>query len=124
MADTLGVGLTAIEGVVTGPHGSRVSVEFLIDSGAKYTLLPHEVWMKLELEPKRTMRFRTADGVVLERSISECHIALSEGDGHTPVILGEPGDLALLGAVTLEELGLVFYPFDRSLRRSELSFLA
>lgn len=124
MADTLGVGLTAIEGVVTGPHGGRVSVEFLIDSGAKYTLLPYEVWMKLELKPKRTMRFRTADGVVIERSISECHIALSEGDGHTPVILGEPGDLALLGAVTLEELGLVFYPFDRSLRRSELSLLA
>jgi hypothetical protein len=70
------------------------------------------------------MRFQTADGVIIERSISECHIALPEGDGHTPVILGEPGDLALLGAVTLEELGLVLYPFDRSLRRSELSLLA
>ena len=32
---------------------------------------------------------------------------LPQGDGHTPVILGEPGDEALLGAVTLEILGLV-----------------
>ena len=124
MADPLAVGLTSIEGVVTGPGGERLTVEFLIDSGAKYTLLPHDVWVKLGLQPKRTMRFQTADGDVIERPISECHIALPEGDGHTPVILGAPGDLALLGAVTLEELGLVLYPFDRSLRRSELSLLA
>ncbi len=124
MADARRVGLTSIEGTVSGPSGQRVTVEFLIDSGAKYTLLPDDVWKRLGLTPKRTMRFRTADGATIARSISECHIALPEGDGHTPVILGEPGDLALLGAVTLEELGLVFYPFDRSLRRSELSLLA
>ncbi|MBZ5568656.1 MAG: hypothetical protein LAN64_12480 [Acidobacteriia bacterium] len=37
------------------------------------------------------------------------------GEGHTPVILGEPGDQALLGAVTLEILGLVLHPFKRTL---------
>ena len=36
--------------------------------------------------------------------------------GHTPVILGEPRDDALLGVVTLEEMGLVFNPFERSLQ--------
>jgi hypothetical protein len=70
------------------------------------------------------MRFQMADGTTVERAISECHIALPEGDGHTPVILGEADDVALLGVVTLEELGLVFYPFDRTLRRSRLSMLA
>ena len=48
--------------------------------------------------------------------VSECHIALLEGDGHTPVILGEPDGEALLGAVTLEILGLVLDPFKRRLR--------
>ena len=38
------------------------------------------------------------------------------GRGHTPVILGEPGDEALLGMVTLEVLGLVLDPFKRTLR--------
>ncbi len=33
----------------------------------------------------------------------------------SPVILGEPGDAALLGTVTLESLGLVLNPFDRTL---------
>jgi len=32
------------------------------------------------------------------------------------VILGEGDDEALLGAVTLESLGLVLHPFERSLR--------
>jgi hypothetical protein len=31
------------------------------------------------------------------------------------VVLGEPGDDALLGTVTLESLGLVLNPFDRTL---------
>jgi hypothetical protein len=32
------------------------------------------------------------------------------------VILGEPGDDALLGAVTLEVMGLVLNPFNRTLQ--------
>lgn len=39
-----------------------------------------------------------------------------EIEAHTPVILGEEGDEALLGAVTLEILGLVFNPFKRTLQ--------
>ena len=37
-------------------------------------------------------------------------------EGHTPVILGEPGDEALLGMVTLGILGLVLNPFKRTLQ--------
>ena len=70
----------------------------------------------LELKPKRTVVFSLADGTPIERAVSECHLSLSEGDGHTPVILGEPGDEALLGAITLEELGLVLNPFTRKLQ--------
>ena len=124
MADELRVGLTSIAGTVKGPTGAQVDVEFLVDSGAKYTLLPHDVWTRLGLGPKWRMRFQMADGTFVERDISECHIAVAERDGHTPVILGEPGDVALLGVVTLEQFALVFYPFDRSLRRSRVSMLA
>jgi hypothetical protein len=41
---------------------------------------------------------------------------LPQGQAHTPVILGEENDQALLGVVTLEILGLVFNPFDRTLQ--------
>lgn len=34
------MGLTYIEGTVTGPTGKHAIVRFLVDSGATYTLLP------------------------------------------------------------------------------------
>jgi len=108
------MGITYIEGTVTGPGGSR-SLSFLVDSGATYTLLPYDVWQAIGLTSKRSLSFVLADGSQIERQISECHIALSMGDGYSPVVLGEPGDDALLGVVTLENLGLVFNPFNRTL---------
>lgn len=117
MADQRNVSATYIEGLVTGPTGERAQVEFHVDSGAAFSVLPDEVWRKLELKPKRAELFQLADGTVIERDISECHIRLPQGDAHTPVILGKPGDVALLGVITLEELGLVLDPFERKLRR-------
>jgi len=109
------VGVTSIEGVVTGSTGKQATVRFLVDSGATYSLLPHEEWQMIGLSPKRSVTFILADGTSLERRVSECHIALPQGEGHTPVILGEPGDEPLLGAVTLEILGLILNPFTRAL---------
>lgn len=118
------VGITYVPAVLTGPTGKQVGAQLMVDSGAKYTLLPYDVWQELGLQPKRTLTFQLADGTTIDRSLSECHIGLLDGDGHTPVILGEPGDAALLGVITLEELGLVFYPFERALRRAKLMPLA
>jgi len=108
------MGITYIEGTVTGPDGVR-NLTFLVDSGATYTLLPYDIWRAIGLSPKRSLSFVLADGSRIERQISECHIALSMGDGHSPVVLGDPGDDALLGVVTLENMGLVFNPFSRTL---------
>jgi clan AA aspartic protease len=109
------MGLTFVEGVI-GHKKKKATVRFLVDSGATYTLVPAEDWKMLGLRPKRKMTFTLADGKQVERQISECHIALPQGDSHTTVILGETGDEALLGAVTLEILGLVLDPFKRSLQ--------
>ena len=109
------MGLTYVDGTVTGPTGATAEVRFLVDSGPTYSLLPHPVWTALGLVAKRTLDFTLADGTRISRAVSECHLRLVEGDGHTPVILGERGDEALLGAVTLEILGLVLHPFKRTL---------
>ena len=110
------MGLTYIEGTVTGPTGKQATARFLVDSGATYTLLPHTIWQMIELSPKRSVVFTLADGTAIERQVSECHILLPQGEGHTPVILGQPDDEALLGMVTLEILGLVLNPFTRTLQ--------
>ena len=110
------MGITYVEGKVTGPTGKQATVSFLVDSGATYLLLPEKQWRALELRPKRDATFTLADGTRIDRSISECHLALPQGDGHTPVILGEADDQPLLGVVALEILGLVFNPFNRTLQ--------
>jgi len=110
------MGVTYIEGLLTSPTGKQATVRFLVDSGATYTLVPAEESRLLELQPKRTVAFSLADGTTIERRVSECHLSLPQGEGHTPVIVGEPGDEALLGVITLEELGLVLNPFTRELQ--------
>lgn len=108
--------LTYVEGKVKGLRGKATSVRFLVDSGATYTLLPHDVWRSLGLKSRRSVEFTLADGTTIKRRVSECYISLPQGEGHTPVILGEHGDEPLLGTVTLEILGLVLNPFTRELQ--------
>jgi predicted aspartyl protease len=112
--------ISYVEATVTGPTGSSETLEFLIDSGATYSVLPERTWERLGLQPKRTVRFRLADGTPIERQVSECHFRLAEGDGTSPVVLGEAEDVALLGVVTLEVLGLVFNPFTRTLHPMQM----
>ncbi len=113
------MGITYIDGTVQNGD-RREEVRFLVDSGATYTLLPERVWRSLGLEPIREMDFVLADGTTLRRAISECRIELPQGRGHTPVVLGQSRDEALLGVVTLEVLALVFNPFERTLQQMKV----
>jgi clan AA aspartic protease len=114
------MGITNIEGIVQGPRGKKVTLTFLVDSGAGYSLLPEQVWKNLGLKPRREVSVGLADGTILTRSVSECRIKMAGAEGFSPVILGQPGDQAVLGAVTLENLGLVLNPYQRSLQPMRL----
>jgi len=110
------MGITYIDGEVEGPTGKTANVRLLIDSGPMYSLLGKNTWQAIGLQPKRSANFTLADGTQIERQISECRLSLPQGDGYTPVMLGEDGDEPLLGTVTLEILGLVLNPFSRTLQ--------
>ncbi|HEY4232027.1 MAG TPA: aspartyl protease family protein [Lacipirellulaceae bacterium] len=114
------MGLTYVAGKVTGPAGNSRSVDFLVDSGATYSLLPHDVWQEPGLKASETFQFILADGTKITRDVSECRIALNGTERHSPVILGAPGDEPLLGVITLEILGLVLDPFQRTLQAMKL----
>ena len=110
------MGLVFVDAEVEGRPGKRQQVRFLVDSGASYSVLPQRVWRNIGLKPKRSMVFTLADGTELHRKVSECLVRFEDHEGHSPVVLGEGADEALLGIVTLETLGLVLNPFDRTLR--------
>jgi len=108
------LGVTYIVSRVKEPLGEEVS--FLVDSGVTYTMLPGKIWRSIGLKPLREHDFALADGTVIRRKVSECFISLPQGEAHTPVVLGEADDYALLGVVTLEILGLILNPFKRTLQ--------
>ena len=90
-------------------------VNFLVDSGVIYSLVPGVILDELEIEPYKEMSFSLADGTVLKRRVCSAYFEFGGEGGPAPVVYGEPGDEPLLGATTLESLGLVLNPFTRTL---------
>jgi len=91
-------------------------VEFLIDSGAVYSLVPTPILRKLGLRPYRSETFSLADGTKVRRKVGDAYFEIDGNRGPAPVIFGEKGDQPLLGVTTLDSLGLVLDPFKRELR--------
>jgi clan AA aspartic protease len=90
-------------------------INFLIDSGAVYSLVPGKILDELEIEPYREMIFSLADGTSIKRKVCSAYFEFNGEGGPAPVVYGEEGDEPLLGATTLESLALVLNPFSRTL---------
>ena len=99
---------------VARPDDMR-SVEFLIDSGAIYSVVPSTILDELGVQPVKTEGFRLADGSKISRRKGVALFRLKDLVGGADVIFGEPGDSNLLGAFTLEALGLALDPLRREL---------
>jgi clan AA aspartic protease len=91
-------------------------VEFLVDSGAVYSVVPARVLRRLGIKAVDKQTFRLADGKKIVRRKGVALFRLNGRVGGADVIFGEPGDATLLGALTLESLGLSLDPLKRELR--------
>ncbi len=92
----------------------------LVDSGAIYSVVPTAVLRRLGIPPRRRETFTLADGSHVRRSVGLAIFELEGREGGSQVIFGAQGDACLLGAVTLEELGLMLDPLKRQLRPLKL----
>ncbi|HLC94556.1 MAG TPA: aspartyl protease family protein [Patescibacteria group bacterium] len=95
---------------------------FLVDSGAHFTVLPLEIVKKLELKPIYVQEFSLADGRLIKRKLGNALIRFEDKELAVPVVLGNKGDTALLGVTTLESFGLMLDPFKRRIYHSKLMF--
>ena len=100
---------------VATPENS-VSVEFLVDSGATYSVVPGSTLEALGIKPLTEQEFRLANGDRIRRKKGGAAFRLGDRIGVADVIFGEEGDSNLLGAFTLEALGLALDPLKRELR--------
>ena len=112
------MGLTVLQIEVANPAtpGVREPIEFLIDSGAIYSVVPSEVLNRLGIQPLAEQEFRLANGTTITRKKGVAVFKYGDRIGGADVIFGEDGDSVLLGAFTLEALGLVLDPLRRELR--------
>jgi len=92
------------------------TLEFLIDSGAVYSVVPTATLTRLGIQPLVEHEFRLADGSRNVRKQGGALFKYKDRIGVADVIFGEPEDATLLGALTLESLGYALDPLRRELR--------
>jgi len=120
------MGLTSVVVRISNPadRSRGIEAEMLVDSGAIFSVVPAEELRALGIEPEKVERFSLADGTSLTRPVGIARFEVAGGSGGAPVIFGEPGDAWLLGALSLESLGLLLDPFKRELRPMRLVLYA
>ena len=112
------MGLAVLE-IEVGNHANwdiTEKLKFFIESGAIYSVVPASVLAHFGISPLTDQEFRLAD-----RSKISCKkgIALFKSGGRiggADMIFGEAEDSLLLGAFTLDALGLVLDPLRRGVR--------
>jgi predicted aspartyl protease len=91
-------------------------LEFLVDSGAIFSVVPARVLRRLGIKPREKQEFRLANGDKIVRKKGAALFRYNGRTGVADVIFGEKDDATLLGAFTLESLGLALDPLKRELR--------
>lgn len=111
------MGTFSIRATLSHPeHRERqITLDLLVDTGATWSLIPPEAARSLGVEPSGTRAVRTAAGRRLELPLVEVRFTIDGRSLTTPCLIGAPGALPLLGAVTLEALGLAPDPVQRVL---------
>lgn len=97
------------------PGGKRALTGVLVDTGAELSWVPAEVLESLGVARNNRWHFRQADRTVLERWTGSVLIRVLGRHAADEVVFGQPGDLVLLGARTLEGLNYRVEPVTRRL---------
>ncbi|MBI4004831.1 aspartyl protease family protein [Candidatus Roizmanbacteria bacterium] len=116
------MGVTYVRLNVKNPqHPSKtLEREFLVDSGATYSVVPKKELKELGIKPHRKQEFTLADGTKVRREIGDAIFEYEGIRGAAPIVFGEKGDSTLLGVFTLEALGLILDPFQRKIKPMKL----
>lgn len=96
--------------------GRRLTISAaLVDTGSELTWVPAHELEALGIRSTKQLRFRLADGRVLERSVGVAIVYAAGTSTGDDVVFAEPGDTVLLGARSLEGLNVRVDPLRKQL---------
>lgn len=116
MPDTMGTFRVDVE--IENPlrRGERrILRNALVDTGAELSWVPASLLDELGVERYERWRFRQATGEVVERWTGSVFVYAAGRRASDDVVFGEPGDLVLLGARSLEGLNVRVDPLSKRL---------
>jgi aspartyl protease family protein len=90
-------------------------LELLVDTGASYSWFLRRRLEELGIRSTGKMQFRTIDGRVIERDVAPVFVRSDGHVGGDTIVVAESGDSEVLGAHTLESLGLAADPVQKKL---------
>ena len=118
-SSTIGsVGVTYVRAAISNPRHpgeAAVELEFLVDTGAIYSVVPSNVLEALGVARMKRREFTLADGTHQSWDVGEAFFDFAGNLGTSQVVFGPESVTPLLGAFTLESLGLMVNPVTREL---------
>ena len=107
MSEEMGLLRTDVEIESHSEPGRRALLrQVLVDTGAELTWAPAAVLEYLGIARVKKVRFQQASGEVLERWVGFAILRAADTSTTDEMVFGEPSDLVLLGARTLEGMNL------------------
>lgn len=93
----------------------RKEFEFLVDSGAVYSVVPQDELKRLGIKPTSFQEFILANGEIIKKPIGNAYFEYQGKVRAVPVVFGEK-DIFLLGVTTIEAFGMILDPIRRELK--------
>ena len=119
------MGIFRYSSEIGGPDGGEFEqVDALVDTGSTFTVIPSAILNRLGVEPLQRVRFRLADGAIIQRAIGDAHVRIEGQMFSTIIVFGDDDGVALLGAYTLERALLAVDPVGQRLVPTDALMMA
>ena len=95
--------------------GGVEELDAFVDTGAAFSWISRARLHRLGVAPSRKMSFRTIEGRLLERDMATVYVSTDKYSVPDVVVMAEEGEMEVMGAHTIEGLGMAADPIQRKL---------
>jgi predicted aspartyl protease len=99
-------------------------LDAFVDTGAAFSWISRSRLERLGVTASRRMGFRTIEGRLLERDMATVYVSTDKYSVPDVVVMAEDGEMGVMGAHTIEGLGMAADPVQKRLAPTIMLALA